>query len=211
MALEPIRQLAGLKHVVITTLQAVSGTGKPGIEELERQEAEIARGEAPTLGVYKAPIAYNAVPLCESFRDDGYSTEEVKLLNETRKIFGETHSGGDIEVTMDLRARARFRWATRPRCWSRPRRTRRRQSETREVLDAFPGRARSIDDTASQRLPDRRPRWPGSDEVRVGRVRKRPRPASKHLRSGRSRTTCARAPRRTPCRSPRPLIERGLL
>jgi aspartate-semialdehyde dehydrogenase len=86
MALEPIRRLAGLRRVVVTTLQAVSGAGRPGIDELEAQVAAIGRGEKPVAATFAAPIAYNVIPLCETFRDDGYSTEEVKLLLETRKI-----------------------------------------------------------------------------------------------------------------------------
>jgi aspartate-semialdehyde dehydrogenase len=88
MALEPIRRVAGLRSVVVTTLQAVSGAGKPGIDELEMQVAAAARGERMPPKTFAAPIAYNAVPLCETFGADGYSTEEVKLLHETRKIMG---------------------------------------------------------------------------------------------------------------------------
>src|SRR5215468_462591 len=86
MALEPIRRAAGLRSVVVTTLQAVSGTGKPGVEELERQLEQDRTGEPLTLSTYPRPIAHNVLPLCETFREDGYSTEEVKLLFETRKI-----------------------------------------------------------------------------------------------------------------------------
>lgn len=98
MALEPLRRAAGVKRVVVTTLQAVSGTGKPGLEELERQKAQLARGEAPQTEVYPAPIAENVLPLCEGFREagDGYSTEEMKLLDETRKIMNLP----DLKVSM---------------------------------------------------------------------------------------------------------------
>ena len=54
------------------------------------------RGETPEPNLFAAPIANNVVPLCETFRDDGYSTEEVKLLFETRKIMGLP----DLEVGM---------------------------------------------------------------------------------------------------------------
>jgi aspartate-semialdehyde dehydrogenase len=96
MALEPIRRAAGLRSVVVTTLQAVSGAGRPGIDELEEQVAAAARGERITPKTFAAPIAYNVVPLCETFRDDGYSTEEVKLLFETRKIMNLP----DLDVAM---------------------------------------------------------------------------------------------------------------
>ena len=86
MALEPIHRIAGLESVVITTFQAVSGAGKPGIDELRAQEAAIVAGEEPVANVFVKPIANNAVPACDSFRDDGFTHEEVKLLFEMRKI-----------------------------------------------------------------------------------------------------------------------------
>jgi aspartate-semialdehyde dehydrogenase len=96
MALEPIRRAAGLRSVVVTTLQAVSGAGKPGIDELEQQMAAAARGERVAPRTFASPIAYNVVPLCETFRDDGYSTEEAKLLFETRKVMDLP----DLDVSM---------------------------------------------------------------------------------------------------------------
>jgi aspartate-semialdehyde dehydrogenase len=86
MALEPIRRAAGLESVVITTLQAVSGAGREGIDELDAQQAALAAGDAPLVEIFAAPIAGNVVPLCESLLESGYSTEEMKLINETRKI-----------------------------------------------------------------------------------------------------------------------------
>ncbi|MEM7412243.1 MAG: aspartate-semialdehyde dehydrogenase [Myxococcota bacterium] len=96
MALEPLRRAAGLKEVVVTTLQAVSGAGRDGIDELEAQQAALAGGGTPEASIFAAPIANNVVPLCENFRDDAFSTEEVKLLFETRKILSEP----DLSVTM---------------------------------------------------------------------------------------------------------------
>lgn len=87
MALEPLRRRAGLERVVVTTLQAVSGAGRPGLEELERQQAAIREGrQAPDPETFVAQIADNVVPLCDVLGDDGYSGEETKLLHETRKI-----------------------------------------------------------------------------------------------------------------------------
>ena len=86
MALEPLRRAAGLRSVVVTTLQAVSGAGRPGIEELDAQVSAIRRGEQPRPQAFAAPIAFNVIPLCETFCDNRYSTEEMKLLLETRKI-----------------------------------------------------------------------------------------------------------------------------
>jgi aspartate-semialdehyde dehydrogenase len=164
MALEPLHRAAGLTSVVVTTLQAVSGSGKPGIDELERQMAELERGEAPRPELYAAPIAENVVPLCETFRDDAYSTEEVKLLYETRKIMGLE----SLEVTMTcVRVPVRVGHSAsilveteRPLS----------PEEARKALAAFPG-VEVVDDPSSNRFPTALD-VDGSDQVLVGRVRR---------------------------------------
>lgn len=88
MALEPIRRKAGLRSAVITTLQAASGAGRPGVEELRTQRLELAAGRELHPKVFAAPIADNVVPLCEDLLVNGYSSEELKLRDETRKILG---------------------------------------------------------------------------------------------------------------------------
>ena len=165
MALEPIRRAAGLRSVVVTTLQAVSGTGKPGLEELERQLDETARGRAPTTSTYPVPIAHNVLPLCETFREDGYSTEEVKLLLETRKLM---ELPGDVQVAMTcVRVPVPVGHAA-----SMLIETERALSpeEARRVLAAFPG-VRVMDDPARNVFPTPRD-VAGRDEVLVGRIRK---------------------------------------
>jgi len=168
MALEPIRRIAGLKHVVITTLQAVSGTGRPGIEELATQEAAIRKGEEPQASVYAAPIANNAVPLCESFLDDGYSTEEMKLLHETRKIMGETHSGGDVDVSMTcVRVPVPVGHSATMLIETEKVVS---LDEVRSALAAFPG-VEVVDDISKNEFPTPRD-VEGRDEVLVGRIRR---------------------------------------
>ncbi len=88
MALEPIRRRAGLRSAVITTLQAASGAGRPGVEELGLQREALAVGCEPVSQVFAAQLADNVVPLCEDMLVNGYSSEELKLSNETRKILG---------------------------------------------------------------------------------------------------------------------------
>ncbi len=164
MTLAPIRAIAGVKSVVVTTLQAVSGTGKPGIEELERQDGELLRGEALTTETYPRPIAQNVLPLCESFREDGYSTEEVKLLHETRKILEQP----DIDVSMTcVRVPVPVGHSA----------TMLVETETllspeaaRAALDAFPG-VEVVDDPSQNEFPTAYD-VAGRDEVLVGRVRK---------------------------------------
>jgi aspartate-semialdehyde dehydrogenase len=165
MALEPIRRAAGLRSVVVTTLQAVSGTGKPGVEELERQLEETAHGKPPTTSTYPAPIAHNVLPLCESFREDGYSTEEVKLLFETRKILGIDDSVQVamtcVRVPVPVGHSASMLIGTE-RVLS--------PEEARRALAAFPGVV-VMDDPAKNVFPTPRD-VAGRDEVLVGRIRK---------------------------------------
>ena len=86
MALEPLRRRAGLKSAVVTTFQSVSGAGLPGIEELEAQQAaRSAREPLPPPKAFPAQIANNVIPICETLVDD-YTSEEHKLLDESRKI-----------------------------------------------------------------------------------------------------------------------------
>ena len=165
MALEPIRRAAGLRSVVVTTLQAVSGTGKPGVEELERQLEQSRKGEALTTSTYPAAIAHNVLPLCESFREDGYSTEEVKLLFETRKILGLADSVQIamtcVRVPVPVGHSATMLIETE-RVLS--------PEEARHALATFPGVV-VMDDPAKNVFPTPRDAA-GRDEVLVGRVRK---------------------------------------
>lgn len=94
MTLAPLEARSPLRRVVATTFQAVSGAGRPGIEELRRQregegegEGEAEDADAPPV-VFAAPIAGNVVPLCGDALADGGSGEERKLVEETRKIMG---------------------------------------------------------------------------------------------------------------------------
>jgi aspartate-semialdehyde dehydrogenase len=164
MALEPLHRAAGVKSVVVTTLQAVSGTGKPGVEELDRQLGEIAGGKAATTSTYPAQIAHNVLPLCESFRDDGYSTEEVKLLHETRKIMALP----DLAVSMTcVRVPVRVgHSATMLVETGRPL----SPAEARAALAAFPG-VEVVDEPGRNVFPTPF-EVEGRDEVLVGRIRK---------------------------------------
>jgi aspartate-semialdehyde dehydrogenase len=164
MALEPIRRAAGLKSVVITTLQAVSGAGRDGIDELEAQQQAIAAGAEPKSNIFAAPIANNVVPLCESFRDDAYSTEEVKLLFETRKIM----SLPELEVAMSC-VRVPVPIGHSATMLLETERSLSPEA-AREALAAFPG-VEVVDDPSCNAFPTPRD-VEGRDEVLVGRVRK---------------------------------------
>jgi aspartate-semialdehyde dehydrogenase len=90
MALAPIHRAVGLERFVMSSYQAVSGTGQKAIEELRAQaQAILAGDDPPAPAVYPHQIAFNVMPQVESFKDgDDYTTEERKVMAETRKILG---------------------------------------------------------------------------------------------------------------------------
>ncbi len=87
VALKPILDKVGIKRIVVSTYQAVSGTGKPAIDELTSQVKAYAAGEEIKSDVYPHQISFNCLPHIDSFLDNGYTKEEMKMVNETRKIF----------------------------------------------------------------------------------------------------------------------------
>jgi aspartate-semialdehyde dehydrogenase len=84
MALNPLHQVFGVRRVFATSFQAVSGSGTRGIEELKRQIESKDLRQPPEL--YPHPIAFNLLPHIDSFLEDGYTKEEAKMQDETRKI-----------------------------------------------------------------------------------------------------------------------------
>ena len=88
MALYPLHQAFGVKRVFASTYQAVSGSGAMGIAELARQVGEINEGRGASREVYPHQIAFNVLPHVDVFLDNGYTKEEMKMVNESRKIMG---------------------------------------------------------------------------------------------------------------------------
>ena len=84
VALAPLHKAFGLKRVVVSTYQSVSGTGKAAMLQLEEEED----GKEASNPAYKYPIHRNCIPHCDVFLDNGYTKEEMKLVNESRKILG---------------------------------------------------------------------------------------------------------------------------
>ena len=86
MPLKPLHDAGRLRRVVATSYQSVSGAGVQGIEALRAETLAWARGEAVTPKHFAHQIAFNLIPAIDTFTPDGYSGEELKLINETRKI-----------------------------------------------------------------------------------------------------------------------------
>ena len=86
MGLHPLHQEFGVRDVIASSYQAVSGSGAQGITELENQVAALAAGQPIEKSVYLHQIAFNVIPHVDTFEDNGYTREEMKMQNEGRKI-----------------------------------------------------------------------------------------------------------------------------
>lgn len=87
VALDPIRKAVGISRINVATYQSVSGTGKEAIEELASQSAQLMNGQEIQRSVYPKQIAFNVLPQIDTFQDNGYTREEMKMVWETQKIF----------------------------------------------------------------------------------------------------------------------------
>ena len=95
VALKPLHDYAGIKRIVVSTYQAVSGAGNPALEQLEKEisligskrDGKLPKGYKPTKFPYQ--IAFNLLPHIDVFLDNGYTKEEMKMVNETKKIFND--------------------------------------------------------------------------------------------------------------------------
>ncbi len=89
MALAPLHLKYKIKRIVVSTYQSVTGTGKDAVQQMMEERKGIANG----IKVYPHPIDMNALPHIDSFLDNGYTKEEMKMVNETRKILGDNTIG----------------------------------------------------------------------------------------------------------------------
>jgi aspartate-semialdehyde dehydrogenase len=163
MALWPLHRANPIRRIVVDTYQSVSGTGAAAMAELDRQNADLLAGRPTEAAAYPYQIAYNLLPHIGSFRDNGYTSEEVKMMQETRKIMHAPDiaiSATCVRVPVQLchseSVHVEFTEAMSP-------------GEARELLSDFPGVV-VTDDPANKRYP-----MPlegeGKDETFVGRIR----------------------------------------
>ena len=89
VALKPIHDAAIIKRIVVTTFQSVSGTGRKAMDELLHQTSDILNFKDIKMNVYPHQIAFNCLPHIDKFMEDGYTKEEIKMVNETIKIMGD--------------------------------------------------------------------------------------------------------------------------
>lgn len=165
MAAAPLHRAAGIRRMVACTYQSVSGTGRAAIDELERQVRAYAAGEPLLADVYPHQIAFNVLPHIGGLKATvpGFTSEEAKLLTETRKILGDDSirvSATCVRVPVFYgHAEALHLELAKPLT----------AEAAREILAAAPG-VRVEDDLANGRYPQPLT-VAGSDEVVVGRVR----------------------------------------
>lgn len=89
VALKPIHDAVRIKRIVVSTYQAVSGTGKKAVDELMDQTRALLTFQDPVIKVYPHQIAFNCLPQIDVFVDNGYTKEEMKMINETKKIMND--------------------------------------------------------------------------------------------------------------------------
>ncbi len=89
VALAPLNKVSRIERIIVSTYQAVSGTGQAAIDELMSQAYTIQAGDDVTPQVYPKQIAYNVLPHIDDFLDSGFTKEEMKMVNETRKILND--------------------------------------------------------------------------------------------------------------------------
>ncbi|MFC0876867.1 aspartate-semialdehyde dehydrogenase [Saccharicrinis sp. FJH2] len=96
VALKPLEDISHIKKIHVATYQAASGAGAMGMAELENQIKQVANGEEATVEKFQYQLAMNIIPQVDVFTDNGYTKEEMKMYNETKKIM---HSDVDVSST----------------------------------------------------------------------------------------------------------------
>ncbi|MYB88978.1 MAG: aspartate-semialdehyde dehydrogenase [Proteobacteria bacterium] len=164
VALKPIHDAVGIERVNVATYQAVSGTGKEAIKELDQQTRGIMEGAPVDCQVYPKQIAFNALPHIDAFMDNGYTKEEMKMVWETRKILGDDSiqvnpttvripvvNGHSEAVHLELKAPLSV-------------------EQAKQLLAEAPG-IQVVDDRKDGGYPTAATEGDGTDAVYVGRIR----------------------------------------
>ena len=163
VALSAIERLSHIRRVHVATYQSASGAGAQAMAELEQQHASIAEGKEPTVEKFAHQLAFNVIPHIDLFTDNGYTKEEMKMYNETRKIMR-----SDIAVSATcvrvpvMRAHSESIWVETERPIS--------VEEAREAFAATQGIV-VVDNPSEKQYP--MPLFiAGKEPVYVGRIRK---------------------------------------
>lgn len=163
VALHPLHEAVRVKRIVVTTFQSVSGTGKEAMDELMDECKDLLSFKEPTPKVYPYQIAFNCLPHIDDFLPSGYTKEEMKLVNETRKIMGDQTiqvTATTVRVPVYVSHSEAINIETERKLSAH---------EARALLSAAPGVL--VFDDPSRKLYPMPLDAAGKDEVYVGRVR----------------------------------------
>lgn len=163
VALKPINDISPIRRVHVSTYQAASGAGASAMAELLEQHAQLTRGEEPTVEKFAYQLAYNVIPQIDVFTDNGYTKEEMKMVNETRKIMHDPEirvSATCVRVPV-MRAHSEAIWVETEKPLT--------VEEAREAFAAAPGVV--VMDNPAEKLYPMPLGLAGCDPVYVGRVR----------------------------------------
>jgi aspartate-semialdehyde dehydrogenase len=163
VALQAIERLSHITRVHVSTYQAASGAGAQAMKELENQYRQVLNGEQPTVEKFAYQLAYNLIPHIDVFTDNGYTKEEMKMYNETRKIM---HSDVKVSATCvrvpSLRAHSESVWVETEQPIS--------VAQAREAFASAQGCV--LMDEPDKKIYPMPLFLSGKDEVFVGRIRK---------------------------------------
>ncbi|MBM4208749.1 MAG: aspartate-semialdehyde dehydrogenase [Gammaproteobacteria bacterium] len=164
VALKPIYDAAGIERINVSTYQAVSGTGKKGIDELAKQTAKLLNGKPVESTVYPKQIAFNVLPQIDVFQDNGYTKEEMKMVWETQKILGDNSvkvNATTVRVPVFYGHSEAVNVETKEKIDA---------TTVRELLDKAPG-VTVVDERVNGGYPTAVTESSGHDNVFVGRIR----------------------------------------
>ena len=163
VVLQPIEKLSHITRIHVASYQSASGAGAAAMAELQQQYKDIVEGREPTINKFAYQLAYNVIPQIDVFQDNGYTKEEMKMFNETRKIMHTDAKCSAMCVRVSsLRSHSESVWIETERPIS--------VEEAQKAIAAAPG-CTLVDDPSTLTYP-----MPletaGKDDVYVGRVRK---------------------------------------
>ncbi|NBV42885.1 aspartate-semialdehyde dehydrogenase, partial [bacterium] len=163
LILKPIHDAVGIERIVVSTYQSVSGAGKEAITELESQSRANLSGSHYKERVFAHPIAFNVIPQIDSFLDNGYTKEEMKMIQETQKILEDASirvTATTVRVPVFVGHSESINIQTKKKITA---------DEVRELLEKAPG-VTVKDNPSSSDYPTPRD-VAGEDDVYVGRIR----------------------------------------
>jgi len=165
VALKPIYDAVGISRIHVSTYQAVSGSGKSGVEELAGQTAQLLNVQSIESRVFPAQIAFNAIPAIGEFEENGFTIEEMKMIWETHKIFEDD----SIQVSPTC-VRIPVFYGHSEAVYIETRKS--ISAETARQLFADFSGIEVVDDVKADIYPTAVAQAAGSDPVYVGRIRK---------------------------------------